>query len=87
MTRGRTHHELRGLPGHGHQGGQAGARCPVCAVQTLLTGVVGWLVWWWCGANTSVNALTGLLFALGARSLPAASGGLCMAQAGRKRDR
>ncbi|MGS3175589.1 DUF3624 domain-containing protein [Aeromonas sanarellii] len=44
-------------------------RCPVCAVQTLLTGVVGWLVWWWCGANTSVNALTGLLFALGGSGL------------------
>lgn len=40
-------------------------RCPVCAAQTFLIGVVGWLVWWWCGADTSVNALTGLLFALG----------------------
>ena len=39
-------------------------RCPVCAAQTFLIGVVGWLVWWWCGADTSVNALTGLLFAL-----------------------
>lgn len=42
-------------------------RCAVCAAQTFLIGVVGWLVWWWCGADTSVNALTGLLFALGAR--------------------
>ena len=22
-------------------------RCPVCAAQTFLIGVVGWLVWWW----------------------------------------
>lgn len=41
-------------------------RCPLCAIQTLVIGLVGWLVWWWCGADTSVNALTGLLFALGA---------------------
>ena len=40
-------------------------RCPLCAIQTLVIGLVGWLVWWWCGADTSVNALTGLLFALG----------------------
>ncbi|PJG60736.1 DUF3624 domain-containing protein [Aeromonas cavernicola] len=38
-------------------------RCPVCAAQTLLIGVIGWLVWWIAGADTSVNALTGLLFA------------------------
>lgn len=44
-------------------------RCPVCAAQTFLIGVVGWLVWWWCGADTSVNALTGLLFALGGSGL------------------
>ncbi|MNE41008.1 hypothetical protein D3C77_317930 [compost metagenome] len=30
---------------------------------------MGWLVWWWCGADTSVNALTGLLFALGGSGL------------------
>ena len=62
---GRRHHELRRLPGHGHQG--PARALPVCAAQTFLIGVVGWLVWWWCGADTSVNALTGLLFALGAR--------------------
>ncbi|WP_323907151.1 DUF3624 domain-containing protein [Aeromonas caviae] len=44
-------------------------RCPVCAAQTFLIGAVGWLVWWWCGADTSVNALTGLLFALGSSGL------------------
>ncbi|MGL6434100.1 DUF3624 domain-containing protein [Aeromonas caviae] len=44
-------------------------RCPVCAAQTFLIGVVGWLVWWWCGADTSVNALTDLLFALGGSGL------------------
>ncbi|MFQ2615947.1 DUF3624 domain-containing protein [Aeromonas caviae] len=44
-------------------------RCPVCAAQTFLIGVVGWLVWWWWGADTSVNALTGLLFALGGSGL------------------
>ena len=44
-------------------------RCPVCAGQTFLIGAVGWLVWWWCGADTSVNALTGLLFALGSSGL------------------
>ncbi|MFQ2667850.1 DUF3624 domain-containing protein [Aeromonas caviae] len=44
-------------------------RCAVCAAQTFLIGVVGWLVWWWCGADTSVNALTGLLFALGGSGL------------------
>ena len=61
-------------------------RCPVCAAQTFLIGVVGWLVWWWCGADTSVNALTGLLFALGGLgSLPAASGGVRMAKAGQTR--
>ena len=44
-------------------------RCPLCAIQTLVIGLVGWLVWWWCGADTSVNALTGLLFALGGSGL------------------
>ncbi len=44
-------------------------RCPVCAAQTFLIGAVGWLVWWWCGADTSVNALAGLLFALGGSGL------------------
>ncbi|TNI75044.1 MULTISPECIES: DUF3624 family protein [Aeromonas] len=44
-------------------------RCPACAIQTLVIGAVGWLVWWWCGADTSVNALTGLLFALGGSGL------------------
>lgn len=39
-------------------------RCRTCAIQTLLVGVAGLLVWWWCGADTSVNALTGALFAL-----------------------
>ena len=39
-------------------------RCPVCAIQTFVIGLIGWLVWWWFGADTSVNALTGLLFAL-----------------------
>ena len=81
---GRRHHELRRLPGYGHQGAKL-RRCPVCAAQTFLIGVVGWLVWWWCGADTSVNALTGLLFALGLGSLPAASGGVRMAKAGQTR--
>lgn len=44
-------------------------RCPACAGQTLVIGLSGWLVWWWCGADTSVNALTGLLFALGGSGL------------------
>ncbi|MEN9583483.1 MAG: hypothetical protein RLZZ616_489 [Pseudomonadota bacterium] len=44
-------------------------RCPVCAGQTLIIGLIGWLVWWWFGADTSVNALTGLLFALGGGGL------------------
>ena len=44
-------------------------RCPVCAGQTFVIGLTGWLVWWWCGADTSVNALTGLLFALGGSGL------------------
>lgn len=44
-------------------------RCPVCAIQTFVIGLIGWLVWWWFGADTSVNALTGLLFALGGSGL------------------
>lgn len=44
-------------------------RCSVCAIQTFVIGLSGWLVWWWCGADTSVNALTGLLFALGGSGL------------------
>lgn len=44
-------------------------RCPVCAVQTLLIGVIGWLAWWWLGADASVNALTALLFALAGSGL------------------
>lgn len=43
-------------------------RCPACAIQTFIIGLSGWLVWWWCGADMSVNALTGLLFALGGSS-------------------
>ncbi|HDX8381200.1 TPA: DUF3624 domain-containing protein [Aeromonas salmonicida] len=43
-------------------------RCPVCAIQTFVIGLIGWLVWWF-GADTSVNALTGLLFALGGSGL------------------
>ncbi|MGN5049300.1 DUF3624 family protein [Aeromonas veronii] len=44
-------------------------RCLVCAIQTFFIGLGGWLVWWWFGADTSVNALTGLLFALGGSGL------------------
>ena len=44
-------------------------RCPVCAGQTLIIGLIGWLTWWGFGADTSVNALTGLLFALGGGGL------------------
>ncbi|MGY3902499.1 DUF3624 domain-containing protein [Aeromonas lusitana] len=44
-------------------------RCPVCAAQTLLIGVMGWLAWWWLGADASINALTALLFALAGSGL------------------
>ncbi|MGY6039294.1 DUF3624 domain-containing protein [Aeromonas sp. AE23HZ002T15] len=44
-------------------------RCPVCAGQTFAIGLVGWLAWWWLGADASVNALTALLFALGGSGL------------------
>lgn len=58
-------------------------RCPVCAGQTFVIGLVGWLVWWWCGADTSVNALTGLLFALGIGPVAAPPAGVCLAQGDR----
>ncbi|MGY3887453.1 DUF3624 domain-containing protein [Aeromonas aquatica] len=44
-------------------------RCPACAGQSLLIGALGWLAWWCAGADVSVNALTGLLFALGGSGL------------------
>ncbi|MGY3942017.1 DUF3624 family protein [Aeromonas tecta] len=44
-------------------------RCPVCAVQTFAIGGVGWLAWWWLGADASINALTALLFALAGSGL------------------
>ena len=44
-------------------------RCPFCAIQRFVIGLIGWLVGWWFGADTSVNALTGLLFALGGSGL------------------
>lgn len=44
-------------------------RCRACALQTLVIGLAGWLAWWWFGADASVNALTGLLFALGGSGL------------------
>lgn len=39
-------------------------RCRTCAALTFFIGLTGALVWWWQGANTSVNALVGALFAL-----------------------
>ncbi|UBO74325.1 DUF3624 domain-containing protein [Aeromonas rivuli] len=39
-------------------------RCPVCAIQTLVIGLMGWAAWWWLGADHSVHALTALLFGL-----------------------
>jgi len=36
-------------------------RCPVCAIQTFVIGLSGWLVWWWCGADTSALGGSGLL--------------------------
>lgn len=39
-------------------------RCPVCAIQTLIIGLMGWAAWWWLGADRSVHALTALLFGL-----------------------
>jgi hypothetical protein len=39
-------------------------RCPVCAIQTLVIGLMGWAAWWWLGADRSVHALTALLFGL-----------------------
>ncbi|BEE19314.1 DUF3624 domain-containing protein [Aeromonas enteropelogenes] len=44
-------------------------RCPVCAAQTFAIGLAGWLAWWWFGADSSVNALTSLLFALAGSGL------------------
>lgn len=44
-------------------------RCRSCAIQSSIIALTGWLVWWWCGADSSVNALTGLLFALGGSGL------------------
>ena len=44
-------------------------RCPVCAAQTFAIGLAGWLAWWWFGADSSVNALTCLLFALAGSGL------------------
>ncbi|MEW7866748.1 DUF3624 family protein [Aeromonas diversa] len=39
-------------------------RCRTCAIQCALVGGGGTLAWYWFGADTSVNALTGALFAL-----------------------
>ncbi len=39
-------------------------RCRTCAIQCALVGGSGTLAWYWFGADTSVNALTGALFAL-----------------------
>jgi hypothetical protein len=39
-------------------------RCPVCAIQILVIGLMGWAAWWWLGADRSVHALTALLFGL-----------------------
>lgn len=39
-------------------------RCRACAFQTLLIGVAGALGWWWCGADSSVEALSAALFAI-----------------------
>jgi hypothetical protein len=44
-------------------------RCPVCAAQTFVIGGVGWLAWWWLGADASINALTALLFAVAGSGL------------------
>ncbi|EOD56614.1 DUF3624 domain-containing protein [Aeromonas molluscorum] len=44
-------------------------RCPVCAIQTLVIGLTGWTAWWWLGADSSVNALTALLFGLAGSAL------------------
>ena len=44
-------------------------RCLQCAAQAFVIGLAGWLAWWCYGADTSVYALTGLLFALGGSGL------------------
>ncbi|MFM4805279.1 DUF3624 family protein [Aeromonas bivalvium] len=44
-------------------------RCPLCACQCLLIALGGWGLWWWCGADSSVNALTALLFGLAGSGL------------------
>ena len=44
-------------------------RCRQCAVQAFVIALSGWLAWWGYGADTSVHALTGLLFAVSGSGL------------------
>lgn len=44
-------------------------RCRTCMLQCATVGHIGWGAWWYCGADSSVNSLTALLFALAGSGL------------------